>query len=198
MAGDVRVFSSVPSTELFVELGPPMPGGSPIVIDDTNGNLYAYLSGEPTSVGGGSLPTLAAVATSGDYADLTGTPSIATVAYGVVTAGDMNMTGVLNINEIVGYGGQYLQVGNVVTFCGGYNVRATNASPTKSRLRMTLPVSTTFTTPGEAAGAAAPVDTNENAAGISGNTAQSRAYIDWIARVSSSTSVMFTMTYQVL
>ena len=197
MAGDVRVYSSVPSVDLFVEMGPPMPGASPIVIDDTTRTLYAYLSSEVTQVGGGSaLPTLAAVATSGAYGDLSGTPSITTVSYGVVTAGDLNFTGITNITNIQGKDGFYSQVGNIVTLSGGYNVRTTTL--TVARIRLTPPVSTSFTTTVQAAGVASPTDLNENSAGAFSETTTESIDFKWNARVSASSNNQFILSYQVL
>lgn len=194
MAGDVRVYSSVPSVDLFVEMGPDMPGGSPIVIDDTTRTLYAYLSSEVTQVGGGSaLPTLAAVATSGAYGDLSGTP---TLAYGLVTAGDLNFTGLTNITNIQGYDGWYSQQGNIVTLSGSYNVRTTTL--TVARIRLTSPITTAFTTASQAAGVASPMTLNENSAGAFSVAISSNVDFRWNARVSASSTNSFVVTYQVL
>lgn len=195
MAGDVRVFSSVPSTELFVELGPPMPGGSPIVIDDTNGNLYAYLSGEPTAVGGGSLPTLAAVATSGAYGDLTGTPTITTVAYGTATPTLFNTT---NVTESLAYAIQYMQVGNVVTMGGKYVIRPTLAGGATTQLGMAIPVASAFTTANQAGGAATPSDNNGRGAAALADATNSRLMFQHLANSSLTASFYFNATYLIV
>lgn len=153
MAGDVRVYSSVPSVDLFVELGPSLLGGSPIVIDDTTRNLYAYLSGGVTQVGGGSsLPTLAAVATSGAYGDLSGTPTITTVAHGTITPTIYNVSG---INTGVVFPCQYMQVGPIVTFSGAVGIRTNLGSGGIAEVGVSIPVASAFSAASQAGGGGA-------------------------------------------
>ena len=153
MAGDVRVYSSVPSVDLFVEMGPSLPGASPIVIDDSTRTLYAYISGGVTVVGGGSsLPTLAAVATSGAYGDLSGTPTITTVAYGTITPTLGNVTG---INTVISQPCRYSQVGNIVTFAGIVKVQANFAAGGNLEIGVSLPVTSAFTNAYQASGGGA-------------------------------------------
>ena len=195
MAGDVRVYSSVPSVDLFVEMGPDMPGGSPIVIDDTTRTLYAYLSGGVTQVGGGSaLPTLAAVATSGAYGDLSGTPAITTTAYGTAS---LSVTGVTNISGSAMAGPvSYMQVGNIVTFGGQYYVNTTTAANAPSVLRMTIPVSVTvFSTASQAGGAAAASDISSRGAAIVARALDTRIQIKWNSDASATGIWSFNATY---
>ena len=137
--------------------------------------------------------SLSSVATSGAYADLSGTPTIAT---GTWTPTLNNTT---NVAASTAYACNYLRVNDRVVCSGVVNVDPTAAAVCV--LGISLPVASALTTAYQLRGTAiAPSDAGYQAVGgvITADAANDRATLSWYALDGTAKDMTFTFMYDIL
>lgn len=104
------------------------------------------------------------------------------------------LTNVANLSANTPYECQYLRVGNVVTVSGAFDADAVAAAVATS-LRMTLPITSNFSTSLQCGGVA---NSTSTAGVISADSANDQALISWVAGGTANTNYRFTFTYYII
>lgn len=153
----------------------------------SSANLAAAVTGE---TGSGAL----VFGTAPTIDDLTiGSGTAGNVYYGTFTP---SLTNVTNIAASTASAGQYMRVGNTVTFSGQVNIDPTAAGYTV--LRMTIPVASNFSASRNAAGTFSSLSTTQaDGGGILADTVGDQLEFRYIAVGTANTAFSFHATYLV-
>lgn len=104
---------------------------------------------------------------------------------------------VANVNAFTKYTCQWMRVGNVVTVSGKVDIDPT-ATPNDTVLRMSLPVSTNFSSQEECGGTAASNTPSTTPVRIYADTTNNDAIFSFTSGTTSNDSYSFTFTYSVI
>jgi hypothetical protein len=140
----------------------------------------------------GITPTADANLATKGYVD----SAVATTSSGTYTP---TLTGVTNIASSNSYKCMYSRVGDIVTVSGTFDTTSTLGSSTGTLLRMTLPISSTFTTNKEVAGTmTAVIGAGQQAGMVYAAIATNEFEFSWDALITGSTTHRFVLNYEVL
>lgn len=106
------------------------------------------------------------------------------------------LTNVTNLAASTARQATYMQVGNTVTVTGQVDVDPTAAGAT--RLGISLPIASIFTTAFQLGGTAAAKAVAGQVAAIEADTTNFRAQMEWVAVDTANRTMSYQFTYQVL
>jgi hypothetical protein len=109
------------------------------------------------------------------------------------------LTNTTNIGTSIANSNQYMRVGNTVTVSGSVTVDATTAGA-NTQLRMSLPISSTFSGGNNLGGAGASISSGAygNSMAIFAETGTNTAEFRWLPTLATAQIYNFTFTYQVI
>lgn len=105
------------------------------------------------------------------------------------------LTNVTNLDGSTAYEAQYIRIGNTVTVSGKVDVDATAGAATE--LGISLPIASNFGAEEDCAGVGAMKAVQESTA-IVADATNNRASMQWLAVSTSSQTISFTFTFQVI
>ena len=154
-------------------LGTPSSANLAAAVTDETGSGALVFGTAPT------ISNLTVTGTSGNVYSSTWTPTL---------------TAVTNVAASTASEGQFMRVGNVVTFSGQVAIDPTAAGNTA--LRMTLPVASNLAATRQAAGTFAPAAfADENVGAILADTTNDELLLRYVAKVTTNTTFQFHGTY---
>jgi enamine deaminase RidA (YjgF/YER057c/UK114 family) len=157
-------------------LGTPSSANLAAAVTDETGSGALVFGTAPT------ISNLTVTGTSGNVYSSTWTPTL---------------TAVTNVAASTASEGQFMRVGNVVTFSGQVAIDPTIVGNTA--LRMTLPVASNFASTRQAAGTFAPAAfADENVGAILADTTNDELLLRYVAKVITNTTFQFHGTYIVV
>lgn len=108
------------------------------------------------------------------------------------------LTGVANVASSTAYQCQYYRVKDMVTVSGKVDITATAAAPTLTQLGISIPIASNFGANEDCAGVAGSSNIAGEAGAIVADATNDRARLLWSTNTTSSNSMYFHFTYQII